>query len=99
LLHVYNKQAEIDAGDRRCRRSKVSQAASVPPAWAPDLLQEIHEIEERKNSHINELMKKHERAFAGVWCAGLGLIHLQAAVILLVQFHAGPLTIWGHYVL
>lgn len=28
-------------------------------------LQEIHEIEERKNSHINELMKKHERAFAG----------------------------------
>lgn len=30
----------------------------VPP-------QEIHEIEERKNSHINELMKKHERAFAG----------------------------------
>lgn len=28
--------------------------------------QEIHEIEERKNSHINELMKKHERAFAGV---------------------------------
>ncbi len=27
--------------------------------------QEIHEIEERKNSHINELMKKHERAFAG----------------------------------
>lgn len=28
--------------------------------------QEIHEIEERKNSHINELMKKHERAFAEI---------------------------------
>ena len=25
--------------------------------------QEIHEIEERKNTHINELMKKHEKAF------------------------------------
>mgnify|MGYP001807461003 CR=1 FL=1 len=30
------------------------------------LLQEIHEIEERKNTHINELMKKHERAFAEI---------------------------------
>lgn len=29
-------------------------------------LQEIHEIEERKNTHINELMKKHERAFAEI---------------------------------
>lgn len=28
--------------------------------------QEIHEIEERKNTHINELMKKHERAFAEI---------------------------------
>ena len=34
--------------------------------------QELHEIEERKNSHINELMKKHERAFAGV-CVGVGV--------------------------
>ena len=24
---------------------------------------EIHEVEERKNFHINELMKKHEKAF------------------------------------
>jgi len=28
--------------------------------------QEIHEIEERKNTHINDLMKKHERAFAEI---------------------------------
>lgn len=28
--------------------------------------QEIHEIEERKNTHINNLMKKHETAFAEV---------------------------------
>ena len=28
--------------------------------------QEIHEIEERKNTHINELMKKHEKAFAEI---------------------------------
>lgn len=28
--------------------------------------QEIHEIEERKNVHINELMKKHEKAFAEI---------------------------------
>lgn len=28
--------------------------------------QEIHEIEERKNTHINELMKKHEKAFADI---------------------------------
>mmetsp|Transcript_17269 Transcript_17269/g.44833 ORF Transcript_17269/g.44833 Transcript_17269/m.44833 type:complete len:473 (-) Transcript_17269:63-1481(-) len=28
--------------------------------------QEIHEIEERKNAHINELMKKHEKAFAEI---------------------------------
>ena len=28
--------------------------------------QEIHEIEERKNTHINELMKKHERAFSEI---------------------------------
>lgn len=28
--------------------------------------QEIHEIEERKNNHINELMKQHERAFAEI---------------------------------
>ena len=25
---------------------------------------EIHEIEERKNRHINDLMKNHEKAFA-----------------------------------
>jgi growth arrest-specific protein 8 len=27
---------------------------------------EIHEIEERKNAHINELMKKHEKAFGEI---------------------------------
>jgi hypothetical protein len=25
----------------------------------------VHEVEERKNSHINDLMKKHDRAFTG----------------------------------
>eukprot|EP01018_Ginkgo_biloba_P011164 Gb_25431 [translate_table: standard] len=30
--------------------------------------QEIHEIEERKNTHINELMKKHEKAFTEIKC-------------------------------
>ncbi|KAL2628951.1 hypothetical protein R1flu_013637 [Riccia fluitans] len=30
--------------------------------------QEIHEIEERKNKHINELMKKHEKAFTEIKC-------------------------------
>jgi hypothetical protein len=28
--------------------------------------QEVHEIEERKNTHINELMKHHEKAFAEI---------------------------------
>ncbi|CAD7697580.1 unnamed protein product [Ostreobium quekettii] len=28
--------------------------------------QEIHEIEERKNTHINDLMKKHDKAFAEI---------------------------------
>lgn len=28
--------------------------------------QEIHEIEERKNNHINELMRQHERSFAEI---------------------------------
>lgn len=27
---------------------------------------DIHEIEERKNAHINELMKKHEKAFSEI---------------------------------
>lgn len=30
--------------------------------------QEIHEIEERKNVHVNELMKKHEKAFTEIKC-------------------------------
>ena len=32
---------------------------------------EILEIEERKNNHINELMKKHEKAFGEIknYCA------------------------------
>lgn len=28
--------------------------------------QEIHEIEERKNTHINDLMQKHDKAFAEI---------------------------------
>lgn len=28
--------------------------------------QEVHEIEERKNLHINDLMKRHEKAFAEI---------------------------------
>ena len=28
--------------------------------------QEVHEIEERKNAHINELMRRHEKAFAEI---------------------------------
>lgn len=30
--------------------------------------QEVHEIEERKNVHVNELMKKHEKAFTEIKC-------------------------------
>eukprot|EP00250_Pteridium_aquilinum_P001330 c1153_g1_i1 orf=158-1591(+) len=30
--------------------------------------QEVHEVEERKNTHINELMKKHEKAFTEIKC-------------------------------
>lgn len=26
----------------------------------------MHEVEERKNAHINELMRKHEKAFADI---------------------------------
>lgn len=29
---------------------------------------EIHEIEERKNVHASELMKKHEKAFTDIKC-------------------------------
>ena len=29
---------------------------------------EIHEIEERKNLHVSELMKKHEKAFTDIKC-------------------------------
>jgi membrane protease subunit (stomatin/prohibitin family) len=28
--------------------------------------QEVHEIEERKDEHINELMRKHEKAFSEI---------------------------------
>jgi hypothetical protein len=28
----------------------------------------VHEVEERKNTHINELMRKHEKAFAEIKC-------------------------------
>ena len=57
---------------------------------ACDVQVEILEIEERKNNHINELMKKHEKAFGEIknYCASSFLSTSEARARLCSCFSA-----------
>lgn len=55
---------------------------------------EIHEIEERKNSHINTLVKNHEKAFRDIKNYFNDIMHKDLNVITLlkvIKTHATPL--------
>ncbi|KAH7297949.1 hypothetical protein KP509_25G020400 [Ceratopteris richardii] len=59
---------EYDANEKELQSKTEKKIKSIREDCELRRKQEVHEVEERKNTHINELMKKHEKAFTEIKC-------------------------------
>ncbi len=63
---VCGAQVEVGRGGRRLASFFPTPPRSHLLTLSPSPFLPLHCAQERKNTHINELMKKHERAFAEI---------------------------------
>ncbi|KAI5084781.1 hypothetical protein GOP47_0000950 [Adiantum capillus-veneris] len=59
---------EYDVGEKELQTKTEKKIKCIRDDCELRRKQEVHEVEERKNTHINELMKKHEKAFTEIKC-------------------------------